>query len=109
MVTSNQVRHSVTIALALILLLGGVCSGLCFGQTPGGGASHSCCHHGQNHCGHTGPSIDGNAAVPIASVTPVALVVPVIGQSFAAVPFESASAPQFTQFSPPLRSSVLRL
>jgi hypothetical protein len=97
------------IFLALILLIGGVCSGLCFARMSGDTAAHSCCPHGKNHCGHAGPSIDGHAAVTMATVAPVVLSAPAMSQTPAVVGLESAPAPQYLQFSPPLRSSVLRI
>jgi hypothetical protein len=109
MVTSIQMQRCVRILLALILLTGGICAGLCFAQTPGHSAAHSCCHHGKNHCGHAGPSIDGHAAVAMAKVAPVVLTAPVISHAFDVAAFEPAAIQPFRQFSPPLRNSVLRL
>jgi hypothetical protein len=109
MVTSNQMQRCVRLLLAMILLTGGICGGLCFAQTPGDSAAHSCCHHGKNHCGHAAPSIDGHAAVAMVKVAPVVLTAPVMSRAFDMAAFEPAATQRFRQFSPPLRNSVLRL
>jgi hypothetical protein len=109
MVTSNQMRGVVTVSLALILLLGGVCGGLCFAQMPGDGAAHSCCQHGKDHCGHAGPSIDGHAAVATVNVGPVILTEPMAAQTFAIAAFEPPASLPFRDPSPPSRTAVLRI
>jgi hypothetical protein len=110
MVTSNQMRHLVTVGLALLLLVGGICGGLCFAQMPGDGAAHSCCHHGKDHCGHAGPSVDGHAAVAMVQTAPgILTTAPDAGQIFAATAFETTVAPPLSDFSPPFRIAVLRI
>jgi len=109
MVTSNQMQRCVRILLALVLLTGGICGGLCSAQTPGDSAAHSCCRHGKNHCGHAVPSLVGHAPVAVTKVAPVVLTAPAMFTAFGVLAFSPAPARQLTQFSPPLRNSVLRL
>src|SRR5690348_15062555 len=102
MVTSNQMRRGASIILALILLLGGICGGLCFAQMPGDGAAHSCCQHGKDHCGHgASPSIDGHAAVAMVKIAPMILTEPVVWHTFASTPFETVVAQPLSDSSPP--------
>jgi hypothetical protein len=102
---SNQMRRFVPVLLCLVLLFGGLCSGLCFAQTPD---THACCH-GKNHCGSTAPSMQSHQ--PIATMQPclVILAEPAASMLQRAVCSHSSVLPLPAGFIPPLRTSVLRL
>jgi hypothetical protein len=95
--------------VALVLLLGGICNGLCIAQVSGQGAAHSCCHHGKDHCGQAGPSIDGHAGVAMVKIAPVILTAPMMSRVPDAVAFERAATLPLHDFSPFSRSAVLRI
>src|SRR5579863_968451 len=104
MVTSKLMRRIVPMLLCLVLAMGGLCGGLCFAQA----AHHSCCHE-TNHCGHPGPAMQAHQAAAVAQIIPAVLTGPALVSS------DWATAPGFTaltycrDFSPTLRTSVLRL
>jgi hypothetical protein len=89
--------------LSLVLLLGGLCGGLCFAQ-----AAHSCCH-GENHCGHPGPAMLSHQAPAISQIVPVTLMEPVLVSPGWFAASDPLVQPHPLEFSPPLRTSVLRL
>jgi hypothetical protein len=103
MVTSKLMRRAVPILLALVLLTGGFCSGLCFVQ-----AAHSCCDH-EHQCGHTGPVLQSHQAIAIPQITPAILTTPVLVSPAWLVASEPLAQLHLIDFSPPLRTSVLRL
>jgi len=90
------------VLLCLILILGGLCAGLCTADQP-----HACCHE-KNHCGHPVLTIQSHAAVAVFDGAPVVLNGP------AAVPVMhfamlEIARPQWNVSPPPLRVLVLRI
>ena len=71
----SSLRSAVPILLCLVLMLGGLCSGLCLAQNASGDSGHSCCHE-KNHCGHAAPSMQSHQAVAGVQTTPVVLTQP---------------------------------
>ena len=67
MVTSNQMRRVVPILLALVLVVSGLCGGLCFAQT-----THSCCHE-KSQCDHPAPAMQSHQAPVVSQLAPVIL------------------------------------
>src|SRR5580658_431373 len=108
MVTSEQMSRVVPILLSIVLIMGGLCTGLCFAQAATDSAAHSCCH-GKNHCGHTEPAMQSHQATAMANNVPVVLAEPLLPGSSRVVSHNSVVEPRLTDFSPPLRASVLRL
>jgi hypothetical protein len=76
----SAIRSAVPVLLCLILILGGLCSGLCLAQTASGDSQHSCCHE-KNHCGHATPSMQSHQAVAGFQTAPVVLTQPVLFSS----------------------------
>jgi hypothetical protein len=103
MVTSKLMRRAVLILLALVLLTGGFCNSLCFAR-----AAHSCCDE-QNHCGHAGPVLQSHQAVAIPQITPAILTTPVLSSPAWLVASDPLIQLYPVDFSPPIRTSVLRL
>jgi hypothetical protein len=103
MVTSKQMRRVVPILLSLVLVVSGLCGGLCFAQ-----AAHSCCHE-KNHCGHPAPAMQSHQAPAIAQMVPVILTKPAPAESWSFAASDPAVQLHLVDFSPPLRTSVLRL
>jgi hypothetical protein len=87
----------------MVLLMGGLCSGLCFAQ-----AAHSCCNP-ENHCGHAGPVLQSHQAVAISQIAPVIPTTQVLALPQWLVRPDPLVRVRLIDFSPPLRTSVLRL
>ena len=92
-------RHFVTLALCLILLMGGFCSYTCFAEI-----EHQCCHDTP-----TVSSQQSHPAVPVIQTIPA---LPEIGfvlynPSFASS--QDALTTPFKAFAPPLPPLILRL
>jgi hypothetical protein len=104
MVTSKLMRRAVPILLALFLLTGGLCSGLCFVQ-----AAHSCCQEEKDHCGHAAPVLQSHQAIAISQIAPVILTTPVAVSPVWLMASHSVVQLRLIDFSPPLRTSILRL
>jgi hypothetical protein len=88
--------------------MGGLCSGLCFAQAATDDTAHSCCHE-KNHCGHAGPSLQSHQAVAISQIVPVILTEPVLASPLWFAASDPVAQLHLFGFSPPLRTSVLRL
>jgi hypothetical protein len=108
MVTSKQMRRVVPILLSLVLAMGGLCGSLCFAQAATDGAAHSCCHE-KNHCGDRALAMQSDRALAISQIVPVILTEPVRASSLWFAASGRAALPHPIEFSPPLRTSVLRL
>jgi len=108
MVTSKWMRRVVPILLCLVLMMGGLCTGLCFAQAATDGAGHSCCHQ-KNHCGHAGPAMQSHQPVAISQIAPAVLPQPVLASFRWGATRGVLAQVYFTDFSPALQSSVLRL
>jgi len=91
----------------MILLLGGICGGFCFASAPDG-AAHSCCH-GKSHCGHAGPAMHSDQPMSSVRIAPVILSAPLTHFTPAFAAFDIPVRLQPDLFSPPVRSSILRL
>ncbi len=102
MVTSKLMRRVVPMLLCLVLAMGGLCGSLCFAQT------HSCCNE-KNQCGHPGPTVQPYQAVAVAQVVPVILTEPAFVSSYRAAAPGFLARTYFKNFSPTLRTTVLRL
>jgi hypothetical protein len=108
MVTSKQMCRVVPILLSLVLVMGGLCSGLCFAQATTDGAAHSCCHE-KTHCDHRAPAMQSHQALAISQTVPVILTQPVPASAVWSAASGPAPLLHPVDFSPPLRTSVLRL
>jgi hypothetical protein len=73
----SAIRNAVPFLLCLILILGGLCNGLCLAQTAVGGSQHACCHE-KDHCGHAAPSMQSHQAVASFQAAPVVLTQPLL-------------------------------
>jgi hypothetical protein len=100
-------RRVVPMLLCLVLAMGGLCGGLCLAGAATADA-HSCCHE-KNQCGHPGPAMQPHQAVAVAQVVPVILTGPALVSSYRAVAPGFLARAYFKDFSPTLRTSVLRL
>jgi hypothetical protein len=83
-------------------------SGLCFAQAATDGAGHSCCHQ-KNHCGHAAPAMQSHQPVAIPQIVPAVLTQPVLASSRWVATLGVLARTYFTDFSPALQTSVLRL
>ena len=99
-------RRVASVLLCLVLLLGGLCSGLCFAQTA---RSHACCHE-KNHCGSRAPGMQSDQPLTSAQPVPVVVEPPVeVISGYPLVCMDRLGDPLRASFIPPLRTSVLRL
>lgn len=105
MLRSNQMRRFAPVLLCLVLLLGGLCSGLCLGATT---RTHACCHE-KSHCGSKTPGMQSHQ--PLAGAQPVPFIVeqPIAVSLMPLVWSQSLVVTPPSSFIPPLVTSVLRL
>ncbi|HWF09282.1 MAG TPA: hypothetical protein VG297_12515 [Bryobacteraceae bacterium] len=99
-------RRITPVLLCLILLLGGLCGGLCLAQTS---AAHSCCHHQNDDCGHGAPSMQSHQVIATPQIGPAILAAPALPT---AMPYTSSRTPvpsRSIAFVAVLRPVVLRL
>src|SRR5580704_19120028 len=94
----------VPILLCLVLVAGGLCSGLCLVDSP----AHSCCHD-KSHCGHAAPGMRSHQAVAVSQTVPAIPTQPDLVPALEVAGSISVVQPRFTDFSPPLQTSVLRI
>ncbi len=107
MVTSNQMRRFVPVLLCLILMLGSACSALCIAQASGGGR-HSCCHE-KHHCTHAGPTFQSHQAIVNTQIVPAVPARLPLSEGLQPEAFILPLLLHPAIFSPPVRTSVLRL